>query len=416
MLKYLIAGTEALIVPCILIGILAAYIPARYGNRGRNILLACILASVPCAGVMSWYKNMTHLVDTGAWNQKIFTASIILWILFCVFDTKLLRKVTKELDSWIVPLAGGLMAFDLLFYALPDVLAYPYNFVLGGQAFFSTGFLYRLIGLILGILLCVVAGLAVCSAFSRIGLDQVGTLFKTAYLPVMLLHAAKILQTLYSRRKISGKWLFKIIKFTSNHASLFTYLTLAVVVLVPVVLWIRSFHVNEPYENPAQHRKIRAKWRSIRRWSTTLILTSLIAVLNMSVVKAYANRPVELSPVEECELRGDSLYIPFSQVEDGHLHRFAYTTDKGIAVRFLIIKKPNSSAYGIGLDACDICGETGYYERNGLVVCNRCDVVMNINTIGFKGGCNPKVIDYSIENGEIIVPTSTLIEHEKDFK
>ncbi len=416
MLKYLIAGTEALIVPCVLIGILAAYLPLRYGNRGRNMLLACCLASLPAAGVMSWYKNKTHLVDTGAWNQKIFTASILLWILFCICDTELFRKKAKGLADTILPLLGGLLAFDLLFYALPDVLAYPYNFVLGGQAFFSTGFLYRFIGLILGILLCVVAGLAVCSAFSRIDLSRVSLLFKTAYLPMALLHGAKILQTLYSRRKISGKWLFKIIKFTSNHASLFTYLVLAVVVLVPVVLWIRSFHVNEPYENPAQHRKIRAKWRSIRRWSTTLLLTSLIAVLNMSVVKAYANRPVELSPVEECELRGDSLYIPFSQVEDGHLHRFAYTTDKGIAVRFLIIKKPNSSAYGIGLDACDICGETGYYERNGLVVCNRCDVVMNINTIGFKGGCNPKVIDYSIENGEIIVPTSTLIEHEKDFK
>ena len=130
-----------------------------------------------------------------------------------------------------------------------------------------------------------------------------------------------------------------------------------------------------------------------------LLITALTATLNMSAVKAYANRPVELSPVEECELRGDSLYIPFAQVEDGHLHRFAYKTDKGISVRFLIIKKPNSSAYGVGLDACDICGETGYYERDGQIVCKLCDVVMNINTIGFKGGCNPIVIDYSVESG-----------------
>ena len=41
---------------------------------------------------------------------------------------------------------------------------------------------------------------------------------------------------------------------------------------------------------------------------------------------------------------------------------------------------------------------------------------MNINTIGFKGGCNPKVIDYSIKDGYIIVPISALLEHEKDFK
>ena len=67
------------------------------------------------------------------------------------------------------------------------------------------------------------------------------------------------------------------------------------------------------------------------------------------------------------------------------------------------------------MDACDICGETGYYEKNGQVVCNLCDVVMNINTIGFKGGCNPIVIDYSIENGHIVVPIDGLLEYEDEF-
>jgi uncharacterized membrane protein len=81
-----------------------------------------------------------------------------------------------------------------------------------------------------------------------------------------------------------------------------------------------------------------------------------------------------------------------------------------------VIQKPNSSSYGIGLDACDICGETGYYEKNDQVVCNLCDVVMNINTIGFKGGCNPIIIDYSIQDGNIVVPINGLLEYESEFK
>ena len=72
--------------------------------------------------------------------------------------------------------------------------------------------------------------------------------------------------------------------------------------------------------------------------------------------------------------------------------------------------------YGIGLDACDICGEKGYYEREGQVVCNLCNVVMNINTIGFKGGCNPIVIEYKIQDGNIIVPIAELVKHEDIFK
>jgi len=41
---------------------------------------------------------------------------------------------------------------------------------------------------------------------------------------------------------------------------------------------------------------------------------------------------------------------------------------------------------------------------------------MNINTIGFKGGCNPIVIDYSIKDGNIVVPIEGLMKNESIFK
>ena len=142
----------------------------------------------------------------------------------------------------------------------------------------------------------------------------------------------------------------------------------------------------------------------------------MLSLSTLTWVNAIDSRPVELSPVEESVVQGDQVYVALTQVEDGHLHRFAYTTPDGYTVRFIVVKKPNGSSYGVGLDACDICGETGYFERDGQIVCKLCDVVMNVNTIGFKGGCNPIVIDYSVESGYIIVPTSTLIEHQEEFK
>jgi uncharacterized membrane protein len=41
---------------------------------------------------------------------------------------------------------------------------------------------------------------------------------------------------------------------------------------------------------------------------------------------------------------------------------------------------------------------------------------MNVNTIGFKGGCNPIIIDYSIQDGNIVVPIEGLLEYESEFK
>ena len=416
MLKYLITGTETLMAPAVLLGMLFAYVRMAYGARGRNILTAGSLLGLAAAIVMSYLKNKTKLINTSTWNLRIFTLAIAALLLFLLLDLGWLRRRKEGKAGVLVPGLAAVLAFTLLLYALPDVLAYPYNFVLGGEAVFSTGFLYRLIGLLLGVGLCVLAALSVEHVCRRIGQGALGALLKLALGVNALQQLSKILSILLARRVITSRALFSVVRFTSNHSALFIYAILLLALSIPVALWLRSFRVNEPYENPAQHRKIKAKWRSIRRWSTSAILCFACCVLILTAVNAYANRPVTLSAIEECELRGTNLYIPFEQVDDGHLHRFAYTTDNHVAVRFIIIKKPNSSAYGVGLDACDICGETGYYERGGQVVCNRCDVVMNVNTIGFKGGCNPKVIDYSIENGYIIVPAYTLIEHEADFK
>jgi uncharacterized membrane protein len=94
-------------------------------------------------------------------------------------------------------------------------------------------------------------------------------------------------------------------------------------------------------------------------------------------------------------------------VDDGHLHRFFYEASDGTAVRFIVIRK-SATAFGVGLDACDVCGPTGYFERDGQVICLLCDVVMNKSTIGFPGGCNPVPLAWRLEAGKLLVNTSDL--------
>lgn len=113
------------------------------------------------------------------------------------------------------------------------------------------------------------------------------------------------------------------------------------------------------------------------------------------------------SEPEECSLVDGVATIPFSQVEDGHLHRFAYTAADGTEMRFIIILK-NAGAYGVGLDACETCGDAGYYEQDGKIICKRCDVAINLATIGFKGGCNPIPFPYQVDDGAIIIHAADL--------
>ena len=138
---------------------------------------------------------------------------------------------------------------------------------------------------------------------------------------------------------------------------------------------------------------------------------SLVAMICVTVALTYGvaqtQKVVTLSPPEDYSLADGVATIKFSQISDGHLHRFEYRAKDGTSMRFIIIKK-NGGAYGVGLDACDNCGDAGYYEKDGKIICKKCDVAINLATIGFKGGCNPIPFDYQVKPGKIVIQTSTL--------
>ena len=153
------------------------------------------------------------------------------------------------------------------------------------------------------------------------------------------------------------------------------------------------------------------KHKAFRRRAVASAVWSLVAMigvtLTLTVGVAATQQTITLSPPEAYSLKDGVATIPFSQVEDGHLHRFEYKAKDGTVMRFIIIKK-NGGAYGIGLDACENCGDAGYYEKDGKIICKKCEVAINLATIGFKGGCNPIPFPYKTGNGKITIQTTDL--------
>ena len=92
MLKYLIAGTESLVSAGVLLGMLYAYVLKGHGRRGRAVMTASFVLGFLAAAVMSYMKNKTKLIDTGAWNLRIFPTWIAALILFLAADLKVLKK------------------------------------------------------------------------------------------------------------------------------------------------------------------------------------------------------------------------------------------------------------------------------------------------------------------------------------
>ena len=414
-LKYFVLSTEQLLPVMLLAGLLLSGVKFAGLKEYKKFQYASVIVGIISAVIMTVFKTTTNKVDTGMWNVRIYmvnAAALVLFVLVSLLAGKA-ETIKKILQSAML----SIMAAAMFLYFLPPFFENPHAILFAEQSILSANFLYSIVGMFFGLVLSFVAGLAVYKGNIRLKSGFSMTVMFISVLINMVNELGDTFSVFLAKRIIkTNHTLFVFAVFTSNNKIWFTLLIATVCLVIPAVLLIKSRNVNEPYENNAEHRKIRAKWRNIKRWSMTAVVCAIFSFVTLTGLRVYANQEIEISPIEEAKVTNDSVIVSFEQVADGHLHRFGYTTEKGKTIRFIVIKKPNSSAYGIGLDACDICGETGYYEREGQVVCNLCNVVMNINTIGFKGGCNPIVIDYKIHDGSIIVPIAELVKHEDIFK
>lgn len=438
---YLIYVVEDLVVTAVLAGIVYAYARSVWGRFGTRTVIVAAAAAGVFSLVMAYMKQNTAHIATGDWNLGIFGLSLVLCLLMlvCVIVVALQRRKapvagptegTAKVPQLVV--LFSLAAFTLLriFYKLPDVINYPANFGISTDNLISTDFAYRIVGWLFGIVLCVVVCVAVAKAFKALEGRHLGVATAIIVGIICFVQSMSLFQILIARRIITkGTVLYSIMfpltSWVNNNAALFTLGVIVVTIVLAAIVIMLSLRDDEPYKNPAEHRKNKARWRNRRRWSICLIVCLVFSFITITVVKDYAFRGPEIAESEQCDIDEAGMHISLDQVSDGHLHRFTYETEAGyttstgyetqggIGVRVIVIKKPNSNAYGVGLDACDICGTTGYYERDGQVVCSKCDVVMNINTIGFKGGCNPLVIDYDISDGSINIARETLLEYEK---
>jgi uncharacterized membrane protein len=415
MLRYLILVVQNSLTTVILVALLFVG-AAKGGGILQKRLVQGWLTGTVLALILTVLRRTTALINRGYWNLWILAVGIITGILFLL----LYGNLGKTKFSRYYPQVFGWVSFILMgtlcFYALPTLFLYPTEFVLAGETIFSTDFLFKLMGYGAGLVIALLIGLGLFKAGIPLSSRFVGVLLSIGLIINMVSQAATMIQFLLARRMIPMiRWLFRLIVATAEYNMVLVYLLIGISFLLPLVLCIQSLRPPQGYKNPAERRKIKATMRNRRRWVGVVVVGYGVSIFILTGVKAYSEREVILSPAEPMEILGDEILIPLEQVQDGHLHRFAYTSSDNTEVRFIVIKK-NEVAYGVGLDACDICGATGYYERKNEVICRLCDVVMNRSTIGFKGGCNPVPLSYTNRSGNMIIAVTNLENERHRFK
>ena len=422
MLKYLWTVTQDLFVTVTLVTLMHAALQRICDKRGTRVHGAGILLGALASAALAAVKGTTNKIVSSHWNHYIYAvtlAFILVFILLCLF--------VRRKGGLIKAIVGAGVSAVIIFYHLPGVMLYPFNFNTMGEGYLSSYYMVRMTGFVIALVLLLAYSrlLYLCAVHIRpaqtvTSLLCVGLLVDAVYcfgrFFVPWVNRAKWLHWPVKYTKEAYGWIGDWMMFTANHSMLFIWAVAVLAAAVPVIAFAQNIRVTEPYDNPAQRRKLRAKNRHYRRMACAGAALTLVFVGFMTLVKGYDTRVIELSAPETYTVEEDRILVPMENVNDFHLHRFEWQTPNGVNVRWIVVRKPNSAAYGVGLDACEVCGNAGYYERGGLVVCRRCDVVMNTNTIGFKGGCNPIPLKYEVENGNMVFAMEDLIAGEREFK
>ena len=183
MLKYLIQTTEQLILMAISVGIMLGYVRLLLGEKAKRVMQVTLLTGFVLSAVMAILKNTTAKIETGRWNLWIFGLYLLMFLLFLLFGA--LGRKWEKMQA-VLPVFLAVLVTLAIFYALPDALAYPYAIYTGERTFLSTNYLYKLIGMLGGLLLVFLTGLAVYKGSVRLEKKKIFVLLFFAELIVVI--------------------------------------------------------------------------------------------------------------------------------------------------------------------------------------------------------------------------------------
>lgn len=430
MLQQMSEATLTLLLTMLALGAVIRFMPAAgRGRRGKKARSVAVWAGIGLGMVSSLALTIINVEAPKSVNRQtvgLFTLPvvIVLAVLFLALIAVRSRRVRSLLPGdaddearaassmetavsgdTLVRIVGALYIAAALFRAVPTAMNQAVMMLSGGVEIYSTPVVLALVGYVLAwVLVCFVAWVSyrLCSWNNRV--------WPAAFILISLLanHALMIVRIIKAKRWIAiPKDAWNVMSWFINHEAVFTIAAGLALCAVVVLTWLASRSIPTVGANPAEGRLGRARSRLYKSMAGTAALGYLCGALLITVGVAYGSQEIELSPPESFSVIDDQVSVNLADISDGHLHRFEYTTSGGVKVRFIVIQKSGSS-FGVGLDACEICGPSGYYEKDGKVICKLCEVAMNIATIGFKGGCNPIPIEYKVSNGTLTVPISAL--------
>jgi hypothetical protein len=128
------------------------------GENRKPWMLWAGIAGAAAALILAVLRRTTALVNRSIVNAYTLAAALIAGAAFLLLYRG--GKRFSRLRPVLYDPAAALLTALLLFYTLPTVFLYPTEFLLAGESFLSTDFLFKLIGFLAGLLIVLLCAFA----------------------------------------------------------------------------------------------------------------------------------------------------------------------------------------------------------------------------------------------------------------
>ena len=407
-------GFEAALV----VGIVLSYLGLAQRNDLRRPvwlgLSLAVAASIASAFLLERWLTYQEVVE--GWTMllaSVFIASMVYWM------WRTARELRGRIENKVAAISRQRSASGLALLAFVFLMVFREGIetvlIVRAVSLDSSG-LARLAGTALGIMLAVMFAVLFFQGSLRMDLRKFFTVTSVILLVVAFQMAVSGLHELFEAQVLpSSKQEMAIIGPLVRNDVFF------VVAIVLLAAWTLAWELRRPSRakgagNPAERRLLISRERRERRWFVSISTLAVLIVLILTADFVYARSQQELSPAARVNPQGSEIRLPLVEFADGNLHRYAVEAEHTV-VRFLVIKKPAAAAgYGVALDACQICGDSGYYQRKGNVICRNCDAVVYTPSIGLTGGCNPVPLKSWTEGDELVVSLHEVVAGASYFR
>jgi FTR1 family protein len=397
-------GVEAALVIAIAIAYLRKIERTDFLGTVYKACATAVFASIVVAALMSRLQmNAEHFEGWMLLASAVFVLTLVLWMnrhargLKGEIETRLQQRTGRTASRWGIFLFVFLMIFREGVETVLMLMAFR----------FDTSGVMELLGTVMGLGLAVLFGVSFVRGTIRVNLRTFFRMTTVILMVVVLqlaitgLHELSEAQVLPSSRQEMAM----IGPLVRNDVFFFVAI-LALAATMLLFEWRRRRAPEAPGLEGAALRK--AKWsaRRERLWVAASCSAASLFMLAITAEYIYAKSATELSAATELTVENGVARIPVAAVNDGELHRFAIQS-AGVGIRIIAIRRPDQSI-AVAFDACQICGNQGYYQKGPNVICKNCASAIYIPTIGSSGGCNPIALESRVEGDQVIIPAEKL--------